>query len=83
MVDSRDQFGKIFKKYYGLLSDKSMITAVRVVDNSAKIAKAKPDPQKRITAKLLKVEKIPRGQKCKDIHPQTELILRCEMLREG
>lgn len=67
LVDSENKFDEIFEKYYGFLSDESMVTAGHVVDNSGKIAKAKPYLQNKITTELLKVESIPRGQECKNI----------------
>ncbi|MFQ5892465.1 MAG: hypothetical protein ACE5HW_06695 [Candidatus Methanofastidiosia archaeon] len=67
LVDSENKFDEIFEKYYGLLSDESMITAGHVVENSGKIAKAKPYLQYKITNELLKVESIPRRQECKNI----------------
>jgi hypothetical protein len=67
LVDSENKFDEIFEKYYGLLSDESMVTAGHVADNSGKIAKAKPYLQNKITTELLKIESIPRGQECKNI----------------
>jgi len=58
-IDSENKFDKIFNKYFGLLSDKSMITVGHVIDNSGKIAKAKPYLTEKITSELLKIEKIP------------------------
>jgi len=58
-VDTKNRFDKIFNKYYSLLSAKSMITIGHVIDNSAKIAKAKPSLTKTITKKLLQIEGIP------------------------
>lgn len=66
-VDSKNNFDKIFKKYYSFLSAESMITVAHVVDNSGKIAKAKPHLTKKITHELFKIEKIPRNQECKNI----------------
>ncbi len=66
-VDTENQFTKIFKKFYTFLSDESMITAGHVIDNSGKIARAKPELSKKITTELLKVEKIPRNNECKNI----------------
>lgn len=57
-VDSKNMFDKIFGNFYDLLSDESMITAGHVIDNSGKIARAKPHLQNKITKELLKVEKI-------------------------
>lgn len=70
-VDKDRKFEGIFKKYYGLLSDEVMITVAHVVDDSAKIARAKPQLTEKITDELLKVEKIPLTphltQECKNI----------------
>jgi len=59
IVDSKNKFNKIFKKFYGLLYEGSLITASHVVDNSGKIAGAKPNLQSKITNELLKIEKVP------------------------
>jgi len=59
VVDSKNKFNKIFKKFYGLLYEGSLITASHVVDNSGKIAGAKPNLQSKITNELLKIEKVP------------------------
>jgi hypothetical protein len=67
-VDSSKRFDEIFKKFYDLLSDESMITAGHVIDNSGKIARAKPYLQDRITKELLRVEKIQyRTSECRNI----------------
>lgn len=66
-VDTKRKFDKIFDKYYGGLEDESMVTAAHVVDNSGKIAKAKPYLAGKITTELLRVEKIPRNQECRNI----------------
>jgi len=67
-VDSKKEFEKIFEKYYGLLSDESMITAGHVIDSSSKIAKAKPNLQNKITKELLKVEENQyKTSECKNI----------------
>ncbi len=66
-VDTKRKFDKIFDKYYGGLEDESMVTAAHVVDNSGKIAKAKPYLAGKITTNLLKLEKISRTQECKNI----------------
>lgn len=70
-VDSKNKFDKIFKKYYSFLSAESMITVGHVVDNSGKIAKARPHLTQRITSELLNIEKIPTKprltQECKNI----------------
>lgn len=67
-VDSRNRFDKIFRKFYGMLYEGSLITAAHVVGNSWKIAKAKPGLGSRITSELLKVEKIPLPtEECRNI----------------
>jgi hypothetical protein len=70
-IDSKNKFDEIFKKYYSFLSADSMITVAHVVDNSGKIAKARPHLTQRITRELLKLEKIPTKpqltQECKNI----------------
>ena len=70
-IDSKNKFDKIFKKYYSFLSAESMITVSHVVDNSGKIAKARPHLTQKITNELLKIEKIPTRphltQECKNI----------------
>ena len=70
-VDLKNKFAKIFEKYYSLLSAESMITIGHVVDNSAKIARAKPHLTQKITSQLLTIEDIPTTaqitQECKNI----------------
>ena len=67
-VDSRNRFDKIFRKFYGMLYEGSLITAAHVVGNSWKIAKANPGLSSRITNELLKIEKIPLPTKeCRNI----------------
>ena len=56
LVDSENIFNRHFVKYYSLISDESMITAAHVVDNSGKIALAKPELTEKITDELLGVE---------------------------
>jgi hypothetical protein len=57
-VDVDKKFDVIFNKYYAFLNDEFMVTVANVVGNSAKIARAKPYLIPRITAELLRVEKI-------------------------
>ena len=70
-VDTKNRFDDTFDKYYRFLNDDVMITVAHIVDNSGKIAKAKPHLTKKITNKLLKLEKIPTKphltQECKNI----------------
>jgi len=57
-IDYRNEFSKLFKKFYGYLYEGSLITAGHVVDDSGKIALSKPELSDEITRELLKVEKI-------------------------
>jgi len=66
-VDSEKKFDIIFDKYYDYISDDVMITAGHVVDNSWRIALARPEFQDEITKYLLMVEKPQRDQECKNI----------------
>ena len=66
-VDSQKKIEDIFEKFYGFLSDESMITAGHVVDNSWKIVKSKHEYENRITGKLLELEEIPRDGECQNI----------------
>ena len=56
-VDKEQKFERIFDQFYGLLNDKSFITAAYVADVSGKIAKAKPKLQTKITNRLLSIDK--------------------------
>ncbi len=68
MIDTDNRFNKLFGKFYGHLYDGGLITAGHIVDNSGKIALAKPEFQDEITQELLKVEKIPLPtQECRNI----------------
>ena len=68
VIDTDNKFNGLFKKFYGYLHDGSLITAGHVVDNSGKIALAKPEFQDEITKELLKVEKIPLPtEECRNI----------------
>ena len=67
-VDSHNEFNRLFKKFFGYLYEGGLITAGHVVDNSAKIALAKPELQDEITKELLKVGKIPLPtEECRSI----------------
>lgn len=57
-VDTEKRFDVIFEKYYSLLDNDYMVTVANVVDNSGKIASAKPYLTKQIAEKLLSVENI-------------------------
>ena len=66
-VDRNNKFEKIFEKYYGLLDDKSFITAAYLAGASGKIAKAKPRLQTRITNRLLNIDKTPHDPERRDL----------------
>lgn len=66
-VDTKKKFDEIFNRYYALLSNEGMVTVAHVVDNSGKIALAKPYLRDKITFNLLKLEDIPRNEECKNI----------------
>ena len=70
-VDKKKKFDEIFTKYYGFLNADTMVTIGHVVDNSGKIALAKPHLIGKITKELLKLEKIPTKPRvtheCKNI----------------
>ena len=66
-IDNKNKFEKIFEKYYGLLDDKSFITAAYVCSASGKIAKAKPKLQTKITNRLLNIDKTHHEQERKDL----------------
>ncbi len=59
-VDNKNKLNKLFDFYYDFIDDKSMITAAHVVDNSGKIALAKPELRERITKLLINLENDPR-----------------------
>jgi len=58
-ADEDNKFDRIFERYFSLLNDGSLITAGHVVDNSAKIAAAKPERREQIEALVLTVEEVP------------------------
>ena len=66
-VDKVNKFEKIFTKFYGLLDDKSFITAAYVSGVSGKIALAKPNLQTKITNRLLSIDKTHHQQERKDL----------------
>jgi hypothetical protein len=66
-VDKDNKFEKIFNKFYGLLDDKSFITAAYVSGVSGKIALSKPQLQTKITNRLLSIDKTHHHQERKDL----------------
>jgi hypothetical protein len=55
-VDTERRFEEIFDRYYDLLDDRSMIVAAYIASNSGRIARAKPELESRITARLLSID---------------------------
>jgi hypothetical protein len=55
-ADTENRFEQVFDQYYDLLDDKSVITASYIAGNSARIARAKPGLQSRITSRLLSID---------------------------
>lgn len=66
-VDKDNKFEKVFDRFYGLLNDKSFITAAYVAGASGKIVKAKPKLQTRITNRLLSIDRTHHEQERKDL----------------
>jgi len=66
-VDKDNKFEKVFDRFYGLLNDKSFMTAAYVAGASGKIVKAKPKLQTRITNRLLRMDKTHHEQERKDL----------------
>jgi len=66
-VDKAKKFDKVFKKYYSLILDKSMVAASNVVASSGVILQARPDLSKRIFAEIFKFKKGHYTKECKNI----------------
>lgn len=66
-ADTEDMFEEIFDKYFGNIDGDRTMVAGQAALNAGKIARAKPNLQKKITDKLLNIEKTHRGK-------QVELI---------
>ena len=66
-VDTENKFEDVFDEFFGLLDDKSMITAAWITANSGKIAKAKPDLRTRITSTLLSIDRTHHDPERKDL----------------
>lgn len=66
-VDWEKKFERIFQTYYGLLDDKSMVTAANLVKISPVIAKAKPALQSEVTNRLLSIDETHHGPECKNV----------------
>ena len=66
-ADTKGKFEKMFDRFYGLLDDKSFITAAYLAGASGKIAQAKPKLQAKITNRLLSIDKTHHQQERKDL----------------
>jgi hypothetical protein len=66
-ADTKGKFEKMFDRFYGLLDDKSFITAAYLAGASGKIAQAKPKLQAKITNRLLSIDKTHHEQERKDL----------------
>ncbi len=67
-IDSKNKISKIFKEFYRFLDSGDFVTAAHVVDNSWKIATAKPKLCSKITNELFRVMKVQLPTKeCRNI----------------
>ena len=66
-IDKNKKFEKVFDQFYGLLNDRSFITAAYLAGASGKIVKAKPKLQTRITNRLLSIDKTHHEKERKDL----------------
>lgn len=73
-VDVNNKFNsRLLEKYFGLLYDKSMITAANTYRILGKVAKNKPGFRKKITDKMLSVNLLPFSTECRNILAGTAL----------
>lgn len=56
-VDTENRFERIMDIYYNLLDDRSMIVAIYIAAVSGDIVRAKPQLERKITGKLLDIDK--------------------------
>ncbi len=66
-ADTEDRFQGISEKYFGLISDPSIMIASHLALNAGKIAKAKPELRSTITKLLLKAGRGSRERKSGDL----------------
>ncbi|MFC2010116.1 hypothetical protein ACFLUL_00870 [Chloroflexota bacterium] len=66
-VDTENKFEEIFDRYYHLLDDRSMITAVYIARNSGKIVRTKPELESSITDKLLNIDETHHDPERRDL----------------
>jgi hypothetical protein len=65
--DTEDRFEGIFDQYFGLLDDKSMITAIYTAQNAGEMATSKPRLRDKITERLLAIDGTHYAQDRKDL----------------
>jgi len=66
-IDTETRFEGIFNQYFGLLDDKSMITAIYTAQNAGKIATSKTHLRDKITERLLAIDRTHYTQDRKDL----------------
>jgi hypothetical protein len=66
-ADTENRFEAVFDQYFGLLDDKSMITAIYTAQNAGNIAAAKGHLRDKITERLLDIDKTHFPQDRRDL----------------
>ena len=66
-IDRDNKFENLFEKYYQLLDDRSMITAVYAASSSGKIVRAKPSLEARVTGELLDIDRTHHSSDRRDL----------------
>jgi len=66
-IDTDNKFEKFFEEYYGLIDDRSMITAIYAANNSGKIVKTKPALEAKITDRLLNIDETHHNSDRRDL----------------
>jgi hypothetical protein len=62
VIDTENKFERIFDKYFSSIDGNRTMVAAQAALNAGKIAKAKPNLQKKITERLLNIEKTHKGK---------------------
>ena len=66
-IDDKKKFNTIFKKFFDLIDDKSVVVARKLAIYSGRIAKAKPSLRTKITEILLQIDKTKHNTNRKDL----------------
>ena len=67
-VDMNNKFNlEVLNKYFGFLSDESMVTAANTITALGKVALNKSRLRKKITEELVKVDSLPHSAECRNI----------------